>query len=129
MKLTEINSNIIFLFPIITSLLKREFLYFSLSISICIASYLYHYYKNNHHKNIVNKLRYSDISIAILSYSYMFYFVSSFTTYKQFSFYILLFITICMYFIGKSSYGRQKNIHSYFHLAVGIVSGVIPLAA
>ena len=130
MKLTETNSNLIFLFPIITSLLKEQFIYFILSFSIFFASSLFHFcksrYKDSVHTNIS---RYLDRIVATLSYFYMYYFVFTFVTYGKTLFCVLLSLTIVMFFSGRSAFGKRHNIHSYFHIAIGLVAGTIPLFA
>ena len=128
MKLNEINSNLIFLFPIATSLLKEEFVYFLLSCSIFFASSLFHFYKYRNKKSFHMKLlQHLDRIVATLSYFYMFYFVFIFVTDNQMFFYSLLSLTVVMFFIGKSVFGKKYNIHSYFHIAIGLVAGSIPL--
>ncbi len=128
MRLNEINSNLIFLFPIYSSLVKEEWIYFLLSVSIFIASSFFHFCKErNVKRSYIRFSRYSDIAIATSSYAYMYYFVYSYVTQGQFIFCSLLLLTILMFFFGKSSLGKRNNVHSYFHIAIGLVAGFIPL--
>jgi len=126
MKLNELNSNLIFIFPIVASLLKGDNIYLFLSISIFIGSSLYHYVKENKRGHL-NVVRYIDIGTATASYLYMFYFVHTSVKSFQIILYVALAVTVLIFFIGKSKFGRERNIHSIFHILIGIVAGVIPL--
>lgn len=130
-KLNEVNSNWIFLLPIITSYLKEDFIYCLLSVSIFIASFYYHFHKEkktpNTSKTHLSFLRLLDVSIAGLSYFYMFYFVHRYVDGAQNILYGLLLLTVIFYFVGKQEVGKKYNIHTYFHLAIGVVAGLIPL--
>ena len=126
MKLNELNSNFIFIFPIVTSLLKGDNVYLFLSISIFIASSLYHYVKEKK-RVYLNFFRYIDIGIATASYLYMFYFIHTSVKSFQIILYVALAVTILIFFIGKSKFGRERNIHSIFQILIGIVAGIIPL--
>lgn len=129
-RLNEVNSNFIFIFPIITSFLYKDFIYCFLSTSIFLASSGYHFYKEKKYSTAhVNLLRKFDIIIATLSYVYMFYFVYTYLDSGQNLFYFLLSATIVAYFVSKQELGKKYNLHSYFHLAIGTVAGLIPLFA
>jgi hypothetical protein len=130
LKLNEINSNWIFLFPVISGLLKNHPLYSFLSLCIFVASFCFHIYKYGYSNGAyIKHLRGLDISVATVCYLYMFYFVKTFLTHNQFYFYILIISTIALFFFGKTKLGLRYNVHSYFHVAIGIVAGIIPLFA
>lgn len=129
-KLNEINSNIIFLFPLISGLLKDYRVYSFLALCIFIASSCFHTYKLKNSKGrYIRHLRVFDISTATLCYLYMFYCVKTFLVHEQSYFYILLMATIFVFFFSKTELGIRQNMHSYFHIAIGMVAGLIPLFA
>jgi hypothetical protein len=128
LKLNEINSNWTFLFPVISGLLENHPLYSFLALSILVASFCFHVYKHGHNDSVYTKyLRGLDISVAIVCYLYMFYFVKTFLIHYQHPFYLLLVSTIFLFFLSKTKVGQRHNVHSYFHIAIGIVAGLIPL--
>lgn len=125
MKLNEFNSNLIFIFPIVTGFITGIWMYVILSVSTFIASSLYHFNKGNNgrHTDIYRSL---DIVIAILSYFYMFYFISAYITADHTPFYAALFVSLVLFFAGKYK-NNNPRIHVYFHICVGTLSGVMPL--
>ena len=97
-------------------------------MSIFTASFLYHFYRENSNTDLYIKYyRSLDIIVATLAYLYMFYFVFMRATEAKNILYGLLIITIVMYFFSKKELGRKYNTHTYFHIAIGVVAGVIPL--
>lgn len=128
MKVTETNSNIIFLLTIGASIYKNEYIYLVLAVSIFIASYFYHFTKDNiKYKSHILLIRYADIFVAAMSYAYMFYFIYSYVSEYQSLLYFLLFITLLLFVFGKTKQGKRRNVHSYFHIAIGLVSSLIVL--
>jgi hypothetical protein len=128
LKLNEINSNLFFVFPIITGYLSRDVIYFSLSASIFIVSFYYHFYKENNNNGLyVKYYRALDIFVATLSYIYMFYFIFMYVPEFKSTLYGLLIATIVAYLFSKRELGKKFNAHTYFHVAIGLVAGVIPL--
>ncbi len=129
-KLNEVNSNLFFILPIFTGYLSKDVIYFSLSVSIFIVSFYYHFYKENNSSGLyVKYYRALDILVATLSYIYMFYFIFMYVPEFKSTLYGLLVVTIISYFFSKRGLGKKFNIHTYFHVAIGIVAGVIPLFA
>lgn len=129
-KLNQVSSNLIFLFPIITSYLRRDRIYFLLSIMIIIASTCYHFFKEtNRNAFYLKYLLFADTCIAYTSYIYMFYFVHRLNSKNQFLLCTLLTLSIFVYLLGERRFAKKYDIHSYFHLVIGIVSGIIPLFA
>lgn len=127
-KLNEINSNWFFILPIITGYLSKDVIYFSLSVSIFIVSFYYHFYKENNSNSLyVKHYRALDILVATLSYIYMFYFIFMYVPEFKSTLYGLLVITMISYFFSKRELGEKFNAHTYFHVAIGIVAGIIPL--
>ena len=127
-KINEINSNVIFLFPIISGYVKRDYIYSLLALSIFIASFFFHLcIDKNPESHYIKYLRGFDIGVATVCYLYMFYFVYLFVPYYKSLFYSLLVLTVFIFFFGKKELGKRHNIHSYFHIAIGIVAGIIPL--
>ena len=128
MKITETNSNLIFLLTIGASIYKNEFVYLILSISIFITSYFYHFAKDNiKYKSHILSIRYADIFVAVTSCVYMFYFIHSYVSQYQSLLYFLLFITLLLFVFGKTKQNKIRNLHSYFHIAIGLVSSLIVL--
>ena len=70
-------------------------------------------------------LRYLDVAVAIASYLYMSYFVYKYCEQYKNVLYLLLITTIAIYILGKTKFGIKKNIHTYFHIAIGLVSSII----
>ncbi|OGI65229.1 hypothetical protein A3A95_03740 [Candidatus Nomurabacteria bacterium RIFCSPLOWO2_01_FULL_39_18] len=130
-KINQINSNLIFFFPIITSYLDGDAIYCFLSIIMIIcASTFYHFFREKKHSNFFIKfLRYADVCIASMSYLYMFYFVHSSNGNSKFFLYFLLALSIFTYILGEKRFAEKYNIHSYFHLFIGIIAGIIPIFA
>ncbi len=127
-KLNEINSNWIFIFPVVSGFLKGYMVYSFLSFCIFIASFCFHLYKYAHSNGRhINYIRSLDAFIATACYLYMFYFVKTLFVHNQSYFYILLTATVFLFFFGKTKFGVRYNVHSYFHLAIGMVAGCIPL--
>ena len=128
LNLNEVNSNWFFILPIITGYLSKDVIYFSLSVSIFIVSFYYHFYKENNSIGLyVKYYRALDIIVATLSYIYMFYFIFMYVPEFKSTLYGLLVGTIVAYLFSKRELGKKFNAHTYFHVAIGIVAGVIPL--
>jgi cation transport ATPase len=128
--LNEVNSNVIFLFPIASGLIKGYITYAFLAWCIFIVSLCFHAYKYYVHNGLhLKHLRALDISMAITCYLYMAYFVTMFIDHNQLYFYGALIATVILFFFGKTKVGLRYNIHSYFHIAIGAVAGLIPLFA
>jgi hypothetical protein len=130
LKLNQVNSNWIFLFPVISGFIKDRYIYSFLALCILVVSFCFHIYKHNHIEGVyIKHFKCLDISVATACYLYMFYFVKTFLTHNQFYFYTLLISTLALFFFGKTKLGLKYNIHSYFHIAIGMVAGLIPLFA
>ncbi len=128
LKINEVNSNLIFLFPITSGLFVRDYLYFALASFTLFASFIFHIYKNKQPQGLhVTKLRFADRAFALLSYFYMFYFVWRHPSHNQVLFYSLLVVTLVLYFLGKTQFGKKYQIHTHFHIAIVLVGGTIPL--
>ncbi len=127
-KLTQVNSNLIFLFPIITSYLHKDTVYCVLSVLIFIASTCYHLALEKKLSNFKIKCSLClDTCIAYTSYLYMFYFVNKSNGPNALLLYALLVLSIFVYILGERKFTQKYNIHSYFHLVIGCVAGIIPL--
>jgi len=126
--LSEVNSNIIFLFPIASGLIKGYITYAFLAWCIFIVSLCFHAYKYYVHNGLhLKHLRALDICVATVCYLYMTYFVATLLEHNQIYFYVVLIATIALFFFSKTNVGLRYNIHSYFHIAIGAVAGIIPL--
>lgn len=129
MKLNEVNSNLIFLFPVVSAYLVSDIIYFYLSAAVLFASFYYHLYKNNYSSTDLRLkiLRGMAMLVAVTAYFYMFYFVYNYVISFKPILYLSLFLTISLYFFGRIKKYKNYNTHSYFHLFIGLVAGVIPI--
>lgn len=126
MKINEVNSNYIFLFPIVMSLVSKEKIYLTLSISIFIASFMYHLLRKRDKKSTLARYaQYADRGVAVIAYLYMFFFIRNYSLLLQSIIYFLLIMTLLTYFYGKQK--DEDEIHTAFHIFIGIVSGLILL--
>ncbi len=124
--MNQVNSNVIFFFPIISSYLYGDKIYCLLSVMIITASTCYHFFATKNYFSIKKYLLLIDRCIATTCYLYMFYFVNKFG-HNQFLLYTLLVFSILVYLLGERRFAEKYNVHSYFHIIIGIVAGIIPL--
>jgi hypothetical protein len=105
-------------------------MYTFFALCIFVTSLYYHARKYSNPSSVsLRYLRVLDIFVAIICYGYMFFFVKNILIQGQLYFYIALVLTIFVFLSSKTLYRNSSTLHSYFHIAIGIVAGVIPLFA
>ena len=123
-------SNVFFLFPIIASLYKKEWIYCVISSTAIVTSFTYHNLRiDGNHLPVYAWARTADWFVALCAYGYMYYFIFRKARPKRRGYLtFLLTATLVFFFYGFLMKNYYETLHPWFHIAIGIVSGIIVLS-
>lgn len=119
-------SNVFLFLPVIISVWKGEWVYFTFALGLAIFSPIYHYLTE--YKAQITKLqkifKNLDWIFAIGAYIYMYYFIFERVELYQAILFILLTSTILFFYYGYK-FGNYKKWHPWFHVIAPIISSMI----
>lgn len=121
-----VSSNVFFLFPVVASIFKKEWIYCAISTAAIIASFTYHNLRiSGSHLPEYAWARTADWLVALCAYGYMYYFTFRKARPKR-RMYLTVFLTATLvFFFYGFLLGDYDTLHPLFHIAIGIVSGII----
>ena len=127
MKKFIVFSNIILLFPIVASIIMREWVYLAFSVALIFSSTSYHYYREKHPrmKQVWNLSRRFDWVFAVGAYCYMFYFVYTDTWQPLRTPFAVGLILSLLFFWYGFKLGNYKKLHPWFHVLAFTLAGLI----
>lgn len=124
-----VSSNLSFLFPIIAAFIKKEWIYCAISTAAIIASFSYHNLQiDGNHLPVYVWARTADWVVALCAYGYMYYFIVKKARPKRRIYLTVFLIATLIFFFYGFLLGDYNALHPWFHIAIGVVSGLIVLS-